>query len=184
MFLPRSPILLFLLLCILTGATNAAAEVVNATPEGFSLKISVGMAAAAPKVFDTIVNSVGMWWSSAHTFSGSARNLTIEAAPGGCFCEKWGSGAGVRHMTVIYVDPGKTLRLRGGLGPMQSMGVSGSMTFALAEKGGTTSLVLTYNVGGYTPEGLTKWAPAADAMLSEQIARLKGYIETGNAETK
>jgi hypothetical protein len=40
---------------------------------------------------------------------------------------------GVRHMQVVYVDPGKTLRMIGGLGPLQSMAATGSMTVRAPE---------------------------------------------------
>ena len=86
-------------------------------------------------------------------------------------------------MTVVYADPGKRLRLSGGLGPLQDMGVAGSLTFNLTSRDGKTRLDLTYHVGGYSPDGLTKWASAADSVLLEQIARLKRYIETGSADS-
>jgi hypothetical protein len=88
----------------------------------------------------------------------------------------------VRHLTVVYADPGKILRLVGGLGPMQNMGVAGALTFALAEKEGKSTLVLTYIVGGYNPDGLTKWASTADVVLLEQVTRLKRFIEAGSAD--
>ncbi len=44
---------------------------------------------------------------------------------GGCFCELIPDGAGeIEHMRVIYTRPGVTLRLQGGLGPLQEVGVS------------------------------------------------------------
>jgi hypothetical protein len=39
---------------------------------------------------------------------------------------------------------------------------------------------LIYAVGGYLPDGLSTWAAPADKMLTEQIGRLKRYVETGS----
>ena len=162
----------------------AVAEVVNAAADGFTIKNSLEIAASPQRVYDAIVKSIGSWWSSSHTFSGNSRNLSMDDTPGGCFCERWNGKAGVWHMTVVYADPGKRLRLSGGLGPLQDMGVAGSLTFDLTSTDGKTRLDLTYHVGGYSPDGLTKWASAADSVLLEQITRLKRYIETGSADSK
>jgi hypothetical protein len=55
-----------------------------------------------------------------HTFSGNAHNLSIEEKAMGCFCEKLPDGGGVSHMEVVYFAPGKTLRLSGALGPLNT----------------------------------------------------------------
>jgi hypothetical protein len=38
---------------------------------------------------------------------------------------------------------------------------------------------MTNDLGGYLPEGFADWAGRADAMLAEQLARLKRFVETG-----
>ena len=170
------------LLLAFSQAGGAAAEVLSSNSNGFSVKHSLEISATPQQVYDSIVKSVGSWWNSSHTFSGSSKNLSIDDQPGGCFCERWDGKAGVRHMTVVFANPGKILRMSGGLGPFQDMGVAGSLTFALAWAEGRTLLTLTYNAGGYSTEGLAKWAGAADSMLLEQVSRLKRFVETGNAE--
>jgi hypothetical protein len=40
-------------------------------------------------------------------------------------------------------------------------------------------LELSYSVGGFMEGGFEKVAPAVEGMLTEQVARLKRYIETG-----
>ena len=47
-----------------------------------------------------------------------AANLSLDAAPGGCFCERLPNGGGVEHMRVTYVEPGKRIVLTGSLGPL------------------------------------------------------------------
>ena len=105
---------------------------------------------------DALVRAVGLWWSPSHTFSGDARNLSIDARPGGCFCEKCPSGGGIEHLRVVHAAPDRLLRLAGG-----------------------TRLELSYSVGGFMPDGFEKIAPAVDRVLGEQAQRLKLFVETG-----
>jgi hypothetical protein len=52
-------------------------------------------------------------------------------------------------MSVTYADPGKTLRLSGGLGPLQAMAVKGTLTINLIPEDKATKAVFIYTVGGY-----------------------------------
>ena len=76
-------------------------------------------------------------------------------------------------MTVVFVDPGKTLRLVGGLGPLQGMGLHGALEFRLVanEKGGTR-ITMWYRAGGYTPDDLSKFAPVVDQVMAAQLGGL------------
>ncbi len=87
----------------------------------------------------------------------------------------------MRHLTVVYADQGKLLRLSGGLGPLQGLAVTGSMTWTFTDANSGTRLVLTYTVGGYAPGGVDAIAKPVDAMLTGQVQRLKRFIETGKA---
>lgn len=166
---------------LLAGAAGAA--VVDSADHGFTVQSTVEVAAAPSAVYSTLVQQVRAWWSSDHTFSGDAANLTIDPRPGGCFCERLPGGGGVIHLTVVYADPGKLLRLRGGLGPLQGTGVTGSLTFAFSPVEGAesrTKVELTYQVGGYVAGGLGGWAATVDRVLAEQLDRLARYAETGS----
>jgi hypothetical protein len=110
--------------------------------------------------------------------SGNAANLSISLSGEGCFCERLPGGGVVRHMTVIYFDPGKILRLSGGLGPLQSMAVTGTMTFIYNSLNSGTSLTVLYSAGGYAPGGLAKIAVLVDQVLGQQVMRLKSYVES------
>ena len=168
-----------LLLCALLIALPASAEVVETTAGGFLVRHEATIDAAPDKVYRALTGDVGKWWNSDHTYSGDATNLTIDARPGGCFCEKLPNGGGVEHMVVAYVAPGQVLRLRGALGPLQGSGLTGSMTWKLAPAASATRLELTYSVGGYMQGGFDKMAPAVNFVLGEQIGRLKAFVETG-----
>ena len=167
-------------LALLLAATSARADVLEVSASGFAIRHQVTIDAPADKVFRAITGDIGKWWNPEHTYSGDAGNLSIDARPGGCFCEKLANGGGVEHMSVAYVSPNQLLRLRGALGPLQGSGLAGSMTWSLAAAGTGTRLDLTYVVGGYMQGGFDKMAPAVNFVLGEQAARLKRFVETGS----
>ncbi|MFZ0269806.1 SRPBCC family protein [Caulobacter sp.] len=160
--------------------TTAHAEVADAQPNGFQVKRTAVLNAPADKVYAAL-SQPSQWWSKDHTWSGSAANLSLAPMAGGCFCEKLPNGGSVMHMTVVYAQPGKGLRLFGALGPLQTSGAAGHLGWTLSEADGKTTLTQTYDVGGYMKGGLDKIAPAVDQVLSAQFDRLTAYVETGKA---
>lgn len=151
---------------------------------GFTVKHTVAVKAPPEKVYGALTREVGGWWSPEHTYSQDSKNLSIDARPGGCFCEKLPNGGGVQHMTVVSVIPGRLLRMTGALGSLQGSGLAGSLTWQLAEAAGATNLEVSYSVGGYIPGGFEKIAPLVDAVLGEQSARLKAYAETSKPASR
>ena len=182
------PIRVFFAAVVLTAAVGTSrAEVANVAPNGFAVKHSLTIQASPESVYSALVGKVGGWWNREHTYSNDSKNLSIDARPGGCFCEKLGNGGGVEHMRVVVAWPGRMLRMTGGLGPLQGSGIVGSMTWQLAPaKGasGATSLEFSYGAGGFMAGGFEKIAPAVDAVLGEQLARFKSFVETGKAAPK
>ena len=159
------------------GVSTVSAQVVDADTGGFLVR-NEALVAAGPDATWRALLAVGQWWDPEHTYSGDAGNMSIDAAVGGCFCERIGPG-GVKHGEVIYLAPGKTLRLSSALGPLQPDGVSGSLTFSLQLEGVQTRVVENYSVGGYRQGGVGELAAAVDAVLGHQLQRLKRFIETG-----
>ncbi len=159
-------------------AGPAAAEVVAAQADGFQVRNEAAVSASPAQVYAAL-GRIGAWWSSKHTFSGEARNLRLELKAGGCMCERLPGGGSAIHQTVVLADPGKTLRLTGGLGPLQQFAASGVTNWSINPAGTGSKIVLTYTAGGYTPGGLAGIAPAVDGVLAEQLSRLKAYLETG-----
>lgn len=160
-------------------AAHSSADVLDAAATGFSIRAQVEVAGDRQRVWRAAIDEVGSWWSDDHSFSGNAANMRIDARTQGCFCEALGDSAGVVHMTVSFINPGVMLRLTGGLGPLGLMGVNGNMTWEFADAGEGTLLTLNYSVGGYYADGLDSVASAVDSVLSEQLQRLKSYVETG-----
>jgi len=168
----------------LTGPSTVRAEVVSSAANGFEVRAQVELNATPEVVYKALVEKVGSWWDPAHTWSQDASNLSIDARPGGCFCERLPDGGGVAHMTVVYASPGKLLRMTGALGPLQAMGLGGALSWEFKDSGTGTTLVQTYRVGGYSPSPLTELAPIVDSVMLGQLQRLERFVETGRPEIR
>jgi uncharacterized protein YndB with AHSA1/START domain len=175
----RSKLLLFTLICLIAPtATNA--EVADQAHNGFTLRINtIIFQAEPPEVYARLINIAG-WWDPTHTYSNDAHNLSLDPRPLGCFCEKLPNNGGVRHMEVLAVMPNKMLVLSGALGPLQKFGATGTLTIVLQPQHKDTRIEMVYSVGGYLPDGLNTWAAPVDKVLTEQLARLKNYVESGD----
>jgi len=180
----RNPAWLALVVLVL-AAGPAKPDVLDSAANGFTVKVTLSIQAAPDDVYRRLIN-VGDWWNPAHTFSGDAHNLSIDAKATGCFCEKLpgsakdpSSGGSVRHLEVVYAAPGKLLVLSGALGPLQFIAATGSMKIQLSPAERGTKLEVTYTVVCYVPAGTKTWAAPVDTVLTEQFTRLKNYIERG-----
>jgi uncharacterized protein YndB with AHSA1/START domain len=165
-----------LLIPFFAGASPASAEVKSVAPNGFEVVSIAAIAAPADRIYAAL-GEVGHWWSPSPTFSRNAANLSIELRAGGCFCEWLKDGGSVQHLQVVYAAPGQGLRLRGALGPLQTEGVDGTLSWTLKPGEGGTSVTLSYVVGGYIRGGMEQWAPRVDRVLDEQLQRLKDFVE-------
>ena len=163
----------------LSAALPTLAALGKVTPSGYVVTIEAPIRARPLAAF-TALQQVGKWWSDEHTYSGNARHMTLAGQAGGCFCERWNHNS-IEHARVLYVDADKlALRLQGGLGPLQAMAVNGIMDFRIKARGDDASLTFTYRVRGTADDGLDKTAAAVDRVLSEQVARLVLFAETGS----
>lgn len=158
---------------------DVRAAVVDTSDIGFTVQYEFTVAATPDKAYRQVVNAVGKWWGSDHTYSGDASNMYMENRAGGCFCERLQGGGSVQHMRVLYAHPGKALNLSGGLGPLQTMAVTGSMAWGFTQVEGGTRINIVYAVGGYFPQSPGSLAPSVDRVLEEQWDRLKRFLETG-----
>jgi hypothetical protein len=154
----------------------ARAAVVDSSAYGFTIKYEINLTAVPDSVYKKFI-AVANWWDEAHTFSGKSSNLILQDKANGCFCEKLTQGGSVRHMTVIYADPGKMFRMSGGMGPLQAYAVNGIMTFMFRKTETGTALSMTYTVGGYIASGILRFAPMVDQVMVHQMDRLKAYVE-------
>jgi len=164
----------------LAFAPAASAEVVEKSETGFVVRETVEVPADQWATWSALT-APAKWWSPAHTWSGKAENLYIDSQATGCFCELLpvpeGAPEGTRrgsveHMHIVFSYPGSMLRMKGGLGPLQSEAVNGTMTIKLKLLAKGTRISLEYVVGGYMRMKTEDMASLVDQVLSEQVARL------------
>lgn len=167
------------------ASAPAAAEVIDKSETGFVSRLAVEVEADPTEVWKSLI-APNLWWNKAHTYSGDATNLYLDAQAGGCFCEKLPLGKDVapnarpgsaEHMRVIHAAPRRVLRLSGGLGPLQSEPVGGVLTITLKETVTGTRILWEYVVGGYMRYKVDEIAPAVDKVMTGQLASLAQHID-------
>ena len=181
-------------LALLTFGAPVAAEVTAVSETGFVIRLEAETPASKTDAWRALI-APGKWWSSAHTYSGDAANLYLDAQASGCFCEKLPKPAGepadqrmgsVEHMHVVYADPPQgVLRMKGGLGPLQGESVNGTLTITVRPTPQGSKINWEYVVGGYTRIKNEDLAPAVNGVLNEQLTRLAALLippATGAAE--
>jgi len=165
---------------LLLVSVAATAEVVSKGETGFNLRI-VGEANVRPMAAYDQFLDVSEWWIESHTWFGNAGSLSIEPQAGGCFCEISGNRQ-VMHMLVTFVEPGVEIRLVGGLGPLQMMGIHGGMSWRFEKSGTGTRIVQTYNVTGYAPDGLAGLADVVDRVQTDQLNALVARLSSPDSD--
>jgi uncharacterized protein YndB with AHSA1/START domain len=162
-------------------APAAQADVSQSAPDHFALGFSATVAASPARTWAALAE-VQHWWSSAHTWSGDAHNLSLKAEAGACFCERWKSGSS-EHGRVVMALQEELLRLDAALGPLQEQALTGILSCHFSPGASdTTQLDVDYRVNGSAASGLDQFAAPVDQVLGMQIDRLLRYIDTGNPE--
>lgn len=143
---------------------------------GFTIQVNTRVDAPPRVVYEQFVR-VSDWWLAEHTYFGDLRQLVIEANAGGCFCERSGERT-VLHMLVTFVVPGQEMRLTGGLGPLQMMGLAGGMSWRFdADESGGTNIVHHYPVSGGTGASLESIARAVDGVQRLLVELLRRVVD-------
>lgn len=180
----RNRIFLATALAVGMAASPVSAEVVSTTADGFVTRATAEVAAEPLAVWLALIKP-GEWWSSDHTWSGDAANMTLTPQAGGCFCERIPGADGedgfaidgsAHHATVVQAFPLNVLRLRGGLGPLQGEPATGILTITLKEIDGGTRVLWEYNVGGPMRYEIAKISGAVDAVMTQQLMGLRDHL--------
>lgn len=167
----------------------ASAEVVASSEAGFVTRASVTVKADAAATWAALIAPAG-WWNGEHTYSGDASNLYLDAQATGCFCEKLPAtknapansrGGSVEHLHVVYAAPARALRMKGGLGPLQSEALDATLTITLKPTPEGTRILWEYVVGGYMRQKPADIAPVVDKVLAEQLGRLADKLGAAEA---
>ncbi|MGV6819465.1 MAG: SRPBCC family protein [Parvularcula sp.] len=153
-------------------ATAATAEVISATPSHFTLKMEAVAEAPPEQVWAKLIHPA-RWWSSDHTYSGDAENLTLELRPGGLWREDW-AGHGVEHGRVLFFEENEGLRLEAPFGPLQAMAVQAvwSITLTPEDDGQRTRVTFEFVCNGSDQSRLDEVAPAVDYVKTQALAAL------------
>lgn len=171
-----------LFLFLVLSINSVCAEVLSSANNGFSIVIKKNVDASAVDSYNQFLK-VSQWWDKDHTWFGDSANLSIDAHAGGCFCEKQELKQ-VHHMLVTYVNPGHEIRMTGGLGPLQMMGLHGGMSWKFEDtESGTGIITLTYNVSGYSAQGLESLAEIVNKVLDLQLSKLANKLSPSNNQT-
>ncbi|MEM7360633.1 MAG: SRPBCC domain-containing protein [Pseudomonadota bacterium] len=169
--------ILILSAMVVSGTVHS--EVLDKSAGGFVIEIKGEVEQSVEESYQQFLR-VSEWWDGDHSWFGSANNFYIEPRVGGCFCEIEGDKQ-AHHMMVSFIEPNKEVRMLGGLGPLQMMGVNGAMSWQFDEAGdGLTLITHRYTVTGYHKDGLDKLAPIVDQVQSGQVQRLIDRLGDAN----
>lgn len=149
----------------------ASAEVVNAAPDHFTLKLEAETELSPDEVWARLIDPKS-WWLPDHTYSGDSANLSIDPVAGGLWQENWDGGS-VWHGSVLRAEPGKVLVLNAPFGPLQDLAVTSVWTISLdAQEGGGTRITFDHVTNGSSASALDGMAPAVDYVKSEALMSL------------
>lgn len=169
----RPPLLLAL--AALAAAAPAGADVTSSSAIHFDIESHVVVPAPPARVYAAF-REIDRWWNPEHTYSHNSANLRLEPWAGGCFCETLPDGGTVEHMHVVQALPGRVLRMTGALGPLQAEALAGVLTWTLRPVDGGTEIRSVYMVSGHVRGDVGAYAAPVDAVLREQLDRLRAYL--------
>jgi uncharacterized protein YndB with AHSA1/START domain len=153
----------------------AGSEVKQRAPEAALIEHRFQIAASPADAWQVLVHPE-RWWPADHTWSGVPGNLSLAPDAGGCFCERW-DGNSAEHARVVMARPGELLRLRGSLGPLQEMALTGVLTVTLAAKDAGTEAVVTYRLSGDASHKLDAFIAAVDQVIGLQFGAWAAFAK-------
>jgi uncharacterized protein YndB with AHSA1/START domain len=163
-------------LCLLSQ--DGRAELRHAAPDGALIEHRYALTVAPEQAWQALVHPE-RWWPEDHTWSLARAHLSLSPVAGGCFCENWPGGSAEHARVVMAVEP-TMLRLRGSLGPLQEMAVTGVLTVKLAPTEGGTEAVVTYRLSGDPSHALDRFVPVVDQVIGLQFAAFARHAGTAD----
>lgn len=166
-----------LIACILILLSwHTQAEVKFVSNAGFIIENRYQVNAQPEQVWNALINDINLWWPKDHTWWGKESHLSITPEAGGCFCETYKQNS-AQHMQVAYVQPYNLLRMIGGLGPLQGMGMHGALNWTIETKQDRTDIVLSYHVSGIHPDGFEQLSTIVDKVQNYQLKQLANFVD-------
>lgn len=153
-----------------TAAPFAQGEVLERGSTHYVLRQSGYSALAPAALWERLVHPA-RWWNPAHTYSGDARNLSLQPDAGGLWREDWDGGA-VAHGSVLLWQPPHTLRLAAPFGPLQGLGVHAVWTITITAQGDGSQVSFDETASGPPGANFKQLATAVDGVKTEALRRL------------
>lgn len=176
--------LIALVFALVVAPLSARAEVTSASAAAFVIQAEAEVAASPEQTWRAL-GRLPRWWNGSHTYSGDASNLSFDVRAGGCWCERWRGGQSVEHGRIVLVmenEGVRTLRILASLGPLQSMGVNGVLTYVVEPHANGAKVTMTYRVSGDAGLNLDQVAPLVDQVMMEQFGRLTRFSALGSPD--
>lgn len=158
-----------------TVQASALAEVLFIAESGFAIENKIQLGVDRATAWRAFTEDVDQWWPADHTWWGDASALTIDAFAGGCFCERSGANS-AEHMRIAYVDSTNVMRMTGGLGPLQGLGMHGALDWVFVSNDQGTEVTVTYRVSGINPDGFADLASIVDQVQGIQLGGLERLL--------
>ena len=121
------------MVAVLCVQADDFAKLAEKSPAGFQIQITRKLDCDSKEAYKRFVDDFSKWYDASHStpviLIHKRRRIFRLTCSGIACLEVLPDGGFVRHMDVVFHQPGKTLRMTGGLGPLQGMGVSGGNVF-------------------------------------------------------
>ncbi|GAA0859681.1 SRPBCC domain-containing protein [Aliiglaciecola litoralis] len=170
-----SRLIILIFLVLNCAAALAASKVKFVSENGFIVTNQFTTERHADVVWAALVEDVDKWWPKDHTWWGVEGKLKIDPMAGGCFCEV-AEKRSAEHMRISFVEPEKLLRMTGGLGPLQGMGMHGALDWQIQQQQDHIQVTLTYRVSGINPDGFEQLAKIVAQVQGLQLEALQNYV--------
>lgn len=151
-------------------SSSAVADVVTTSDTHYVLHHEASSLLEPDALWDRLIEP-SSWWHPDHTYSGDARNLSLDATAGGLWLETWDGGS-VAHGEVLLVQKGEMLRMNAPFGPLQGIGAYTIWTVTITAT--DDGSLVTFDEVASAPPGndMEQLAGAVDYVKTEAIGRL------------
>jgi hypothetical protein len=160
-----------LITTFLAVSQPAAAEVVERSADRFVLRYEA-RALTTPEDITRALTALPQWWDSAHTYSGSAANLSLDLTPGGCWCERLADGTDFDHGRTVRSD-GEVYQFAAPFGPLRGRSDRADLTVSSTQEGDRRHLRWEFVIEG---QGVGAMADAVDGVMGAGFNRFVDYL--------
>lgn len=153
-------------------ATPAAAEIVSRSEHAFTLRFE------APADFEVTdiepsLTGLPLWWQASHTYSGDSANLSLDLAPGGCWCEALEDGTAFDHGRTVSVEADHIL-FHAPFGPLRGRTQRADLTIGWSTGDDSPRVYWLFVVEG---DGIGAMAEAVDGVMAAGFANWTAHLD-------